>query len=310
MTQQLHRRAAISGLVATGVGGFITSAFATDTTQYWYDALGRVVRVQFQNGSTVAYTYDAAGNRTVVARTSSPPSTVFTATIPITGTAPVNLHSLAVTAGYDGSKDANVTFTLASGVTIAGVGGSLGDVGGPGIDVGAWPITQHYIALALQITGTVYGGGGSGGEGDGNTGGQGGDAISCTLPMSITVNTGGVVKSGGGGGGGGLQSPPPLQKFGGGGGGGGAPNGQGGAGGTGNPTSGHNGQNGTTSGGGAGGAGAGAGATAGGTGGTLATDGSQGVSGGANGGSAGYAIRKNGFVITVTNNGTISGTVG
>ena len=310
MTVRLHRRAALCGFASVGVVGLIAPTFATETTQYWYDPLGRVVRVQFQDGSTVVYSYDAAGNRTQVARTSSPPSTAFTATVPITGSGPVNLLSLATSAGYGSNQDANVTFTLASGVTITGVGGSVGDAGGPGIDVGAWPITQFYIALALQISGTVYGGGGSGGDGDGNSGAAGGDAIYCQAPMIITVNSGGVVKSGGGGGGGGLQSTDPIQKYGGGGGGGGVPNGSGGAGGPGNPVSGHNGSSGTTSGGGAGGTGGGGNATAGGTGGNFATAGNQGVSGGGLGGGPGYAIRENGNAVTVTNNGTISGAIG
>ncbi len=310
MTARLHRRKALCGFASVGIASlFVPPAFATDTTQYWYDPQGRVIRVQFQDGSTVVYSYDAADNRTQVARTSSPTSNIFTATIAITGSAPVNLRTLANTAGYDGTKDANITFTLASGVVIAGGGGSEGDPGGPGIDVGVWPITQYYVGLALQISGTVYGGGGGGGSGNwGDNGSAGGDAINCGAPMAITVNSGGILKAGGGGGGTGAQSPPPVGRFGGGGGGGGAPNGTGGTGGLGNPVTGHTGANGTTSGGGAGGAPGGSGATAGGSGGTFATPGDSG--GGGFGGDAGYAIRKNGFAVSVTNNGTITGTVG
>lgn len=309
MTDQLHRRATLWGFASAGLAGLIAPALATETTQYWYDSLGRVIRVQFQDGSTVVYSYDAAGNRTAVARTSSPPSTTFTATIPITGSGPANLLSLANAAGYDGSKDANVTFTLASGVTITGTSGGSGNPGGPGIDVGNWPITQFYIVLALQISGTVYGGGGGGGDGNwGDSGTAGGDAIYCRTPMGITVNSGGILKAGGGGGGDGAQSPPPASKYGGGGGGGGAPNGSGGAGGLGNLINGHPGSSGTTSGGGAGGAPGGAGATVGGAGGTFATAGNNG--GGGFGGNAGFAIRKNSFAVSVTNNGTIVGTVG
>jgi YD repeat-containing protein len=36
---------------------------------YTYDALGRVQKVTYSNGATVAYTYDAAGNRKAVVRT-------------------------------------------------------------------------------------------------------------------------------------------------------------------------------------------------------------------------------------------------
>lgn len=35
-----------------------------DTTQYTYDALGRVSTVTYGNGVVVTYSYDAAGNRT------------------------------------------------------------------------------------------------------------------------------------------------------------------------------------------------------------------------------------------------------
>ena len=34
------------------------------TTQYEYDAQGRLVRAIYSNGNVVTYTYDAAGNRT------------------------------------------------------------------------------------------------------------------------------------------------------------------------------------------------------------------------------------------------------
>jgi len=37
-----------------------------DTTQYTYDALGRVIKVVTPSGLTTTYTYDAAGNRTQV----------------------------------------------------------------------------------------------------------------------------------------------------------------------------------------------------------------------------------------------------
>lgn len=36
---------------------------------YEYDALGRIVRVNYDDGSYVIYSYDAAGNRTVVSAT-------------------------------------------------------------------------------------------------------------------------------------------------------------------------------------------------------------------------------------------------
>ncbi|MDV6331319.1 RHS repeat domain-containing protein [Asticcacaulis sp. 201] len=43
-------------------------AYAGDTI-YKYDAQGRVVEVDYPNGAKVTYTYDAAGNRTQVVKT-------------------------------------------------------------------------------------------------------------------------------------------------------------------------------------------------------------------------------------------------
>jgi hypothetical protein len=267
-----------------------------------------LIRVIYDGGATIDYSYDAAGNRTQVVRSATPPSSVFTATIPITGAGPVNLRGLADAAGYNGAQSAAVTYTLASGVTITGSPG-----GGAGINTGSWPTGSHAITLTLQISGAVRGGGGTGGNGatgmqpgqvkPGFAGGAGGHAINCQAPISITVNAGGLVQSGGGGGRGGDgyggDFPEPIRE-GGGGGGGGAPNGAGGAGGGGESPGGP-GNSGTTSGGGAGGSGYQNGFA----GGTYGVAG-----GGATGGAAGYAIRKNGQTVTVTNNGTITGTVG
>ena len=44
-------------------------ALAADQFIYNYDALGRLQSVTYQNGGSVAYTYDAAGNRTQVTNT-------------------------------------------------------------------------------------------------------------------------------------------------------------------------------------------------------------------------------------------------
>ncbi len=237
------------------------------------------------------------------------PPAGFNQTIQITGTGPVNLRTLANAAGYNGAQDATITFQLANGVIITGGAG-----GGRAIDTGTWPTGSYTIALNLEVSGKVRGGGGNGANGSGLSGGQGGDGIYCSLPMSVTVNAGGEIKSGGGGGGSGgtkRTAPQPEPTYGGGGGGGGGqPNGSGGAGGV-EDTTGQPGSPGTTSAPGAGGATF----TAGGTGGAYGATGTAGANGGAGGtsggagGAAGYAVRKNGNTVTVTNNGTIVGAV-
>jgi YD repeat-containing protein len=256
-------------------------------------------------------------------------SSTFTATIAITGSGPVNLRTLANSAGYNGAQNATVTYTLASGVTITGSAGAPN--GGSAIDTGTWPTGSYTISLTLQVTGNVYGGGGKGGKGAGNAGaagaaGNGGDAIYCQAPISITVNSGGQVKAGGGGGGGGGGWITPLDYLGGGGGGGGFANGPGGAKGDSDADLAQNGSAGTASGGGAGGNGepllSGHAGGAGGAGGGAAGTGTTGSTGSGRtgsgyvlenasaGGSPGYAIRKNGNTVPVTNNGTITGTQG
>lgn len=256
--------------------------------------------------------------------TPATPPSAFSATINLTSASSgINLRTIADAAGYTGLSDATITFKVPSGVTITGIGN-----GGIAIDTGTWPSSSYTIALTIVIEsgGIVYGGGGKGGDGGqsgaGLSGGSGGDGIFLRENVSggITINSGGTLKSGGGGGGGGGANYRVLGGgvYGGagGGGGGGAPNGNGGSGqvtevegdvsGDGSP--------GTTSGGGAGGLGAfdlTAAGRDGGAGGTFGTSGSNGLgTNGGTGGGAGYAVRKNGKTATVTNNGTMTGTVG
>lgn len=301
----LSRRIAFTRLL---LGGFVGALLGRrdafgQTAQYTYDASGRVTSVRYSDGFTIDYAYDAAGNRSQVVRSSSPPFTpttpsTFTATITITGSAPVNLRTLANAAGYNGAQDANVTFVLNAGTTITGAAN-----GGVGIDAGVWPVADYLIALTLQISGAVYGGGGGGGAGGGGGPGEvgyaGGDAIICRTTTTLTINAGGQVKSGGGGGTGGAGAAGE-QIRGGGGGGGGAPNGPGGPPGdhdAGNPQPG---APGTVSGGGAGGVGY----TNGSAGGNFAQPGNPA------GGASGYAVRVNGNTVTVANSGVIVGVIG
>jgi YD repeat-containing protein len=51
-------------LAATGLASVPAWAIT-----YQYDALGRITKVTYDDGSSVEYTYDAAGNRTLVKAT-------------------------------------------------------------------------------------------------------------------------------------------------------------------------------------------------------------------------------------------------
>lgn len=236
------------------------------------------------------------------------PEAAFTTTINLTSGTTVNLRTVADAAGYTGASDATITFNVPSGVTITG-----SNFGSQGIDTGSWPSGYTItLALVVQNGGKVLGGGGLGGTGgsggSGEPGSAGGDAIFCRVPLSITIDAGGEVKAGGGGGGGGAGSntgwPEPIAK-GGSGGGGGYPNGAGGAVGFGDFGSGNPGWPGSLGGGGIGGAAASGQGAAGATGGGVAAAGNGAA--GASGGAAGYAVRKNGFTVPVTNNGTVAG---
>lgn len=312
---RVSRRCAFLGASAW----VLTQATAhAENVTYEYDELGRLIRVTYANGTIVAYTYDAAGNRQVVAQ--NLPGSAFTATLPITGTGPINLRTVANRAGYNGAQNATITFEVGSGVTISGAPGS--SAGGIGIDTGTWPggFTTA-LGLIVKSGGVVRGGGGRGGNGGGaptpapQAGGAGGDAIYLRINMTggITVQSGGTVQAGGGGGGGGVGVfLGQFHKIGGGSGGGGRPNGSYGTIASGMQYPASTGTAGTPTANGVGGAGGNDGSEeggAGGNGGTFAAAGSGSPSGGA-GGAAGFAIRKNGFTATVTNSGTITGTVG
>lgn len=274
--------------------------------------------------TTYTLTVTGAGGQHTSQATVTVTSNSFTRTIQITGSGPVNLRTLANAAGYSGAQNANVTFEVGTGVTITGAAGAPD--GGVAIDSGTWPTGAHTITLTVKIksAGTVRGGGGRGGAGgdngtSGNGAGSGGDAIYCRLPMTIVIDAGGAVQGGGGGGGGGAGGdngdPFEPQFGGGGGGGGGAPNGPGGPGGWAG-SSGDNGNPGSPAAGGFGGSatwgsGGGMGASYG-TAGNKGHDfyGIGGLMHGGGGGAGGFAVRKNGNVVNVTNNGTAAGGIG
>lgn len=71
-----------AGLAAVALTAVIASAAAAGTTSYKYDELGRVVEVDYPDGGSVTYQYDAAGNRTQVTRKAG---TVQVVVVPLLG---------------------------------------------------------------------------------------------------------------------------------------------------------------------------------------------------------------------------------
>ncbi len=148
-----------------------------------------------------------------------------------TSTQTVNLRTLADAAGYTGFSDATYIFNINGDVT--GLGGDPGQIGGHGIDTGTWPFIDYAISITVNLASNVFvcGGGGGGGQSNDGSGGPGGDAIYCRLPIVVTNL--GYIAGGGGGGGAGKYAPlisgniygGPCES---GAGGGGAPNGKGG----------------------------------------------------------------------------------
>ena len=198
---------------------------------------------------------------------------------------------------------------------------------------GSW---NSSTTLQVDVGGSGRIGGAGGDGGDGGTPFSPGDGTSGTSglgiqynPTTVNVASGGVITAGfgGGGGGGGAydtdKEATRTASGGGGGGGAGIPAGEGGAAGTGSAhnANGGPGNDGSISEGGAGGGGASndgeavsAGGGAGGEGSQSAQEGGTGTGGegstygGGDPGSAGAAIRRNtGFVVNVTNNGSING---
>jgi len=67
MRVSILKKASTVVVIAAALGGLVSPAFA-GTTTYKYDALGRVIEVDYPDGSIVYYSYDAAGNRTSTTR--------------------------------------------------------------------------------------------------------------------------------------------------------------------------------------------------------------------------------------------------
>ncbi len=67
------RQAWIKSVLCLAIVGIMAASTAfAGTTTYKYDALGRVIEVDYPDGSIVTYTYDKAGNRTATTRHAGP----------------------------------------------------------------------------------------------------------------------------------------------------------------------------------------------------------------------------------------------
>jgi len=223
----------------------------------------------------------------------------------------VNLRTLLDAAGFDNDVPTIITYRLNSGVTITSTGTAT-----PAWQTGT--IGSIHTVL-IYISGAIKGFGGDGGlagsgsiiqsQANGKNGGTGGTSMSFACNSTLVVNSGGSVLAGGGGGGGGGgaydesgddENPADVQ---GGAGGRGAGTNAAESGGSGGTVS----DSGNVATSGAGGNG-GAHGVAGSNGTAASQGGTQGTGG--TGGASGYAVAKNSNTVSVTNNGTISGTQG
>jgi len=225
----------------------------------------------------------------------------------------VNLRTLLDAAGFDNDIPTKITYRLNSGVTLTSAEPGT-NLEGPAWQTGTIGSIHTVI---VYISGDIKGYGGASGtrgqssnsEGanNGGTGGTGGDAMSFACNATLVVNSGASVLAGGGGGGGGggAYDEDGSEHV-------GANGGLGGRGaGTNAATSGGPAVTEDDSGGravsGAGGDGGNYGAS--GSNGSNASEGMI-LGTGGTGGSAGYAVKKNSNTVSVTNNGTITGTQG
>ena len=134
------RRAMLTCALVLGLTA--QAAQAAETTQYTYDALGRVVSAIDQSGKKVAYTYDSAGNRTRVSNGAE-----FTEITPTAFTASSNAGTTGLTA-TNGMRDGGFTALASIHAT--------NSESGPWIkaDLGSVKTVNH-IEIAPAIESTV-----------------------------------------------------------------------------------------------------------------------------------------------------------
>ena len=60
---QSRPAAALLAALAIVLAATVATPAQAGTATYTYDALGRVTKVSYSNGTVITYTYDAAGNR-------------------------------------------------------------------------------------------------------------------------------------------------------------------------------------------------------------------------------------------------------
>ena len=219
----------------------------------------------------------------------------------------VNLRTLLNAKGFNNSIPTTITYTVAAGATITSSSGN-------GTSVPAWQTGDiaSIHTLNIEIFGAIKGFGGAGGItmtglGGGSDGSEGGTAMNFECDATLIVSSGASVLAGGGGGGSGGYAQDSDSD--------GQASASGGAGGLGAGTA-------SAASGVAGDTNADGGAVAqsgsGGDGGAHGQDGNAGQDGqqgrdrenGRAGGSKGYALKKNSNTISLTNNGTVTGTQG
>jgi len=218
----------------------------------------------------------------------------------------VNLRTLLNAKGFNNNIPTTITYTVAAGATITSSSGN-------GTSVPAWQTGDiaSIHTLNIEIFGAIKGFGGAGGptmtgSGTGSVGSEGGTAMNFECDATLIVSSGASVLAGGGGGGSGGSAQDIKDN---------TASANGGAGGLGAGTasaaSGVAGQT-DTDGDATAQSGSGGDGGAHGQDGNAGQDGQQGTGreNGFAGGSKGYALKKNSNTISLTNNGTVTGTQG